>query len=222
MFRKILLLFILVSVHSKLLSQTKDVNFGYAKNSIVITPLMGLIEDSKPSIYYRRYLINDSTRFLSVRLGTEFLSNIENTFSTGLTTQTKGLNLKVGLEYGKRFGKSTLYYGGELSNSRYKGNGAIIYPDQNALFNNNSLLFDETSSILDEATLNVFAIVGFVGFKYKLADRISIGVESGIAYGWYSSELLYEDPFFGVDSENYEGTLSQLIPNRFIFVEFDF
>ncbi len=221
MYKKLLLLFLMISVQNILLSQNRDENYEYAKNSIVITPLMGLIEDSKPSIYYRRYLVNDSSRFLSLRLGTEFLSNIKHTFSTGLTAQTKGLNLKLGLEYGKRFGKSTLYYGGELSNSRYKGNGAIIYPDQNALFNNNSLLFNETSSIRDESTLNIFAIIGFIGFKYKLAERISIGIESSIAYGWYNSELLYANPIF-VDIENYKGNLSQVIPNRFIFVEFDF
>lgn len=221
MCKKLLLLFVLISVQNILLSQNKQENDEYAKNSLVITPLMGLIEDSKPAIYYRRYLVNDSSIFISLRLGTEFLSNIEHTFSTGLTAQSKGLNLKLGLEYGKRFGKSTLYYGGELSNSRYKGNGAIIYPDQNALFNNNSLLFNESSSIRDESTLNIFAIIGFIGFKYKLAERISIGIESGIAYGWYNSELLYANPIF-VESENYKGNLSQVIPNRFIIVEFDF
>jgi hypothetical protein len=221
MCKKLLVLFLLISLQNVLLSQNQDKNHKYPKNSLVITPLMGLIEDTKPSIYYRRYLVNDSVRLFSLRFGTELLSNVEHTFSTGLMAKTKGLNFKIGFEYGKKFRKSTVYFGGELSNSSYKGNGAIIYPDQNALFNNNSLLFNKSGSIGDEATLNIFAIIGFIGFKYELVDRISIGIESSIGYGWYKSKLLYADPFF-VASENYKGNLSQVIPNRFIFVEIDF
>ena len=167
-------------------------------------------------------MIINSSKFLNVRLGTELLSNVNHTYSTGLKEKMSSMNFKLGIEYGVNYGKSTLYFGGELSNSRYKMNGAILYPNQNALFNSNEINIDETSSIRDESTLNIFSIIGFLGFKYQIVNRINVGIESSIGYGRYNSELIYADPIFSVTKENYEGTLSQLIPNRFIFLEFEF
>lgn len=192
----------------------------FPKNSILITPLMGLIGDAKPSIYYKRYLINDSSKYFNLRIGTESFSNVNHTFSTGLKEKMRSSNLKVGSEYGLKFDKSTLYFGMDLSNTRYKMNGAIMYPDQNALFNSNNIIIREGFSSRDESTLNIFSLVGFLGIKFQVTNRIHVGIESSMGYGWYNSKLIFANPVFSVTEENYKGTLSQLTPNRFIFIEY--
>lgn len=220
--RPILFLLLLTSFQTLSIGQESEVDIGYLKNSILITPLMAVIDDTKSSIYYKRYLIRNSSKFLNVRLGTELLSNVNHTYSTGFKEKMTSINFKLGIEYGVNYGKSTLYFGGEFSNSRYKMNGAMMYPNQDALFNSNEINIDETSSIRDESTLKILSIIGFLGFKYQIVNRINVGLESSIGYGRYNSELIYADPIFSFTKNSLEGSLSQLIPNRFIFLEFEF
>lgn len=72
-----------------------------ARNSIVITPLGDLLNNSKSSIYYRRVLKSNSNKYLSLRLGTELFKSIKNEFSSGREEQSKSSNFKWGLEMGK-------------------------------------------------------------------------------------------------------------------------
>lgn len=213
----VLLMFLFQNYSSA--QEVKEPN-EFPKNSILITPLMGLIEDAKSSIYYKRYLINESSKYFNLRIGTELFSNVNHTFSTGLKKKMRSSNLKVGSEYGLKFDKSTVYFGMDLSNTRYKMNGAIMYPDQNALFNTNNINIREGFSSRDESTLNVFSLVGFLGIKFQVTNRIHVGIESSMGYGWYDSKLIYTNPVFSVTEENYKGTLSQITPHRFIFIEF--
>jgi len=202
-------------------SAQKDTTRTFPRQAIITTPLMSLIDDSKPSFYYRLYLINNESRVFALRLGTELLSSAENVFSTGVTDDYRSYNIKTGLEYGKRIRRSVIYIGGEYSFSQYKTNGAILYPLEGALFNLNNLTASQSVSRLDESTLKINSLIGFIGFKYELNKQLEVGIESGVGFGWYESELLYNDPSF-VRSENYEGKLRQFTPNRFIFLGYNF
>jgi hypothetical protein len=214
-----ILLFLSINIS---FSQELSNNSARSKNAILITPLMGLIEDTKSSIYYKRFLINNTSRYFNFRAGTEILSSVKHTYSTGRKEQFRAFNWKAGIEYGLRFNRSTFYFGGEIGNSRYKMNGAIMYPNQNALFNNNSIIIEESRSVRDASTLNIISAIGFLGFKYQIVDCFNIGIESGIGQGRYTAELIYDEPLFNIRSENYNGKLTQFTPNRFIFIEYIF
>jgi hypothetical protein len=215
-----LLILVLILIQDYSNAQETKGNSDFPKNSILITPLMGLIEDTKSSIYYKRFLLNNSSKYFNLRLGTELLSNVNHTFPSGLEEKMTSSNWKIGFEYGIKFDKSILYFGTDLSNTRYKMNGAIMYPNQNALFHSNNINIEESFSRRDESRLNIFSFIGFLGIKFQITNQINIGIESGIGYGWYNSELIYSDTILPGREQNYKGNLSQITPNRFVFLEF--
>jgi hypothetical protein len=187
----------------------KDSTRAMPRHAIVTTPLMNLINDSKPSFYYRLYLnkINDESKVAALRVGTELLSGIGNRAGSSITSEFRGFNIKLGIERGKRLGKSVIYIGAEYSYSRYTTNGAVLYPESGALFNLNNLVSE--SSGREESQLSIHSFIGFVGFRYELSQQFEVGIESALGYGWFENEF-------------YEGNIWQFTPNRFIFLGYNF
>jgi len=187
----------------------KDSTRTSPRHAIITTPLMSLNNDSKPSFYYRLYLnkINDESKVAALRLGTELLSGVENRAGSSATSEVRGFNMKLGLERGKRLGRSVIYIGAEYSYSRYITSNAILYPESGALFNLNNLVSE--SSGIDESKHNLHSFIGFVGFRYELSQHFEVGIESAIGYGWFENEV-------------YEAHIWQFTPNRFIFLGYNF
>ena len=83
-------------------------------NGIVVTPLMGLVNDQIPSIYYKRYLSHDTASYFNLRIGTESISRINYEYSTGLEMRFTNYNWKLGFERGWYRGNSSFYIGLEM------------------------------------------------------------------------------------------------------------
>lgn len=190
------------------------------KNSIIITPLGDLLNNSKSSIYYRRVLKDTSGKYISLRIGSEILNSIANEYSTGLKEKSSSLNFKFGIEIGKKIGKGVLYFGPEISYSTIKTNNATLLPNGNAIFSAHSIIVDEWSAI-DESSMNILSLVGFIGFKYYLTKPLSIGIESAFGIGRYESKANYDGDLFP-KGENDSGVLKDLAINRFVTLEYRF
>lgn len=192
------------------------------KNAILLTPLMGVIGDQKSSIYYKRLIKYSDDHYSAIRIGTELMTTYSYSSSSDQEEQMKSINLKAGLEYGKKWDKSILYWGGELSFTRYSSNTSIMIPLQNALFNTETIITGQEFSEVEKSTLDVYALIGFVGFKYRASKHIFIGIESGVGVGRYNSDLTFENPAFSLSNLPITGYLSQVVPSRFLFIEFQF
>ncbi len=70
----------------------------FPKNTIMATPLMGLIGDSKPSIYYKRLLYADGEKHFHLRAGTDLFSSITEDVNKGFLKDFAA-NRFVTLEY---------------------------------------------------------------------------------------------------------------------------
>ncbi len=191
------------------------------KNAIIITPLGDLVNNSKSSIYFRRKLKNDSKKILSIRIGTELFNSIDNEFSTGRKEKTSYWNLKTGLEIGKRFDKMIIYFGPEVSYTASSINSATLFPSTNAIFSKESFVAEEWDAI-DETTMSIFSIIGFVGFKYKLTKSIFVGVESAVGIGWYKSDQRYDSDLSFPQGDQHTGVIKDLSVNRFFLLEYNF
>lgn len=201
-------------------AQQDDSLGAYPKNEIMVTPLMGLINDSKSSLYYKRYLINDEKGYINARIGTELRYAFDIEYSTGLTERSTGSNWKLGIELGKRVSRSSFYLGLEVSSDRYKTNGGMLYPDQGALFTTDRLQFREFR-IRDESVLKVNSLIAFGGIRYELSRQFTLGLECALGRGWYEAELTYADPI-GVSGERFKGALTDFSVNRFISLSYGF
>jgi len=196
---------------------------AYPKNEIMLTPLMGLINDSKSALYYKRYLIHNQRGYLNARIGTELLYAFDIEYSTGLTERSTGFNWKLGMELGKRVNRTSFYLGLELGNDRYKTNGLMLYPDQGALFKTDRLQ-SRTFGVRDESVLKVNSLIAFGGIRYELNQQFTLGLEFALGRGWYDAELTYANPSFPfpVFRENFKGALTDFSVNRFITLGYGF
>lgn len=213
----IIIPFLLFSIPMLGVSQNKD-STDYKKHSIMITPLGDLLNNSKSSIYYRYTFVDDSKNYGSFRIGSELFNSISIGPPAGVEDRTSLWNLKAGLEFGKRFGKMILYYGPEISYSRIRISRADLIPSENIIFSTQAILADTHHSI-DGTRMNITSIIGFIGFKYKLTNSINIGIESGVAIGWYNSTLIYRSSTQRVVRE---GFIKDFAVNRFILLEYCF
>jgi hypothetical protein len=192
------------------------------KHSIIVTPLGSWINDNKPSVYYSMVLHYDSSNYLNMRLGTELFSAIKHRYSSGREARSSAYNFKIGLEYGRRLNRISVYFGSEYSTSRYKGEGFTFFPTENVLFSANAIDTESSISPLDKAEMRLNALIGFVGFRYHINPQLSIGIESAIGRAWYQSFLEYDNPFFGIGSERHRGTLNDFAASRFVTLSYGF
>lgn len=192
---------------------------SFPSNGILITPLMGLINDQIPSIYYKRYLVNDSTSYLNVRIGTEILNTTKHEFSAGWGERHTSFNWKLGMEYGVKFDRSSLYFGGEMSRTLIYTPGAYILPKSGALFSSAS--YDvRLLNARDRGSLRIFSLHAFVGFKYHLNQQFSIGTEAALGFGW--AETNWKVGPEQVPSSPHNSRLIDFNPVRFISLEYSF
>ena len=192
------------------------------KNTIMVTPLMGLIDDSKPAIYYKRLLHADSENYYNLRVGTGLFSSIANKYSAGLEYKTSSHNLMLGLEIGKRIDKVSIYFGPELSQTWARMDGATLFPDQNAIFSDNSITAMEWV-VVDRTNMSLFSLIGFFGVRYHITGALSVGLESALGVGWYKSTQHYQESnFSGVDKDTHKGFLKDFAANRFVTVAYSF
>lgn len=192
-----------------------------ARNSIVITPLGDLLNNSKSSIYYRRVLKSNSNKYLSLRLGTELFNSIKNEFSSGREEQSKSSNFKWGLEMGKEMDRMMVYFGPEMSYTVSKIEDATLFPNEDAIFSTESIIAEEWD-IVDETKMSLFSMIGYVGFKYKLTNSLLLGVESAVGIGWYRSNHGYDSNVFAPKREFHKGVIRDLSVNRFVLLEYRF
>lgn len=213
----ILLLFLLATIN--VFGQDSLV-VKHANNTIVVTPLGDLFNDSKSSIYYKRLLAVKSDHYISLRLGTELFNSIKHKYASGLEKKSKSYNVKMGLELGKSIKKLSIYYGGELSYSRMQMNGVSLIPSEGAIFHEKSIEVEEDTRI-DKTTLSLISIIGFVGLNYEIAKSLKLGIESGLGLGFYKSDQKYYD-FISLKGETHKGRIHDLSVNRFITLEYSF
>ena len=216
--KKSILLFLIIVLPILAFSQNNTFD-TLALNSFIVTPLGDLLNNSKSSIYYRRVLSYKSNKYLSVRIGTELFNSVSYEFSNTLEEKSSSVNFKFGVEMGKKINKMVLYAGPELSYTITKINNAKLLPAGNAIFSTESIMAEEWDFI-DESSLRVFSLIGFVGFKYQLLERLSVGIESAVALGLYQSEFNY-DSGSGTEEED-QGNIRDLAVNRFITLEYSF
>jgi len=188
-------------------------------NAILITPLGDALNNSKSSIYYRRVLKTNGNKYLGLRVGTELLNGIRNTFTSEVEERSSALNLKAGLEMGKEINRLELYLVPEISYTRASISNATLIPGETALFSTRSINAAALSAI-DETKLSLFSLIGCIGFKYKLTNSLLLGVESAIGLGWYSSTEQYDSRFF--EDKQRTGAIRDLAVNRFILLEYRF
>jgi len=214
---KTLITSLLILIFSCLSSAQSSENVIIPKNSIIITPLGDLLNNSKSSIYFRRVLIDNSEKYLSLRVGTELFNSIEKEFSSGKKEESSSRNFKSGLEIGKRVNKMIVYFGPEINYTASKTNGALLYPTGDAIFSTQSVIVEEWRSI-DKAKMSVFSMIGFIGFKYKLTNSLLIGLESAVGVGWYRASQVYDNGLFSKRN----GVIKDLSVSRFILLEYCF
>jgi len=221
--KRIVILLLTIYISTSCIAQEKDSLSTYPKHSVSITPLMSLLDDSKSAIFYRRYIEFDSTHYWSMRIGTEVLSSVSEVVSAQTRFSTSAFGFNIGLERGYYFKKSTFYFGAELSNYLYQTSGATILPAQDALFKVNRFLFESAYATRDRSSLNIFSLIGLMGFKYELNYHFSIGIESGLGIGFYNSTFTPINDFsFPRSIRRTKGKLFQFTPNRFLFLEYRF
>lgn len=215
--KRLIIPFLLLIIPMIGVSQDKDTP-DYKKHSIMITPLGDLLNNSRSSIYYRRTFVDDSKNYLSFRVGSELFNSISSGPPSGSKERTNLWNLKSGLEFGKRFDRMILYYGPELSYSSIKISRADLIPNENIIFSTQSILADEDYSI-NETSMAITSLIGFIGIKYRLTSSIFIGIESGVAIGWHNTILKYS---YSSQRVQREGFIKDFAVNRFILLEYCF
>ncbi len=218
--KNLFLAIIILAIPALCSAQATDID-SLPRNSIVITPLGDLINNNKSSIYYTRILNLEGDRYLSVRVGTELFNVISTEFSTGVEDKSSSWNLKSGLEFGRRMGKIVLYYGPEISYTAAKVTNASLFPTDEAIFSVNSLIAQERTS-LATTKLSLFSLIGFVGFKYQLTGSLSVGIESALGIGWFTSLGKYDSNSPLSTIERHKGVIADISVNRFISLEYRF
>ncbi len=197
-------------------SKAQNDNSPLPSNGIMVTPLMGLVNDQIPSIYYKRYFSHDTASYFNLRIGTESISRINYEYSTGLEMRFTNYNWKLGFERGWYRGNSSFYIGLEMVRTGIKTDGAYLMPEEGALFASGKYVVTE-SSTLEDGKLRVFSIVSFVGFRHHLNRHFSIGAEAAFGIGWFKSELNS-----AVISQEHKGRITDFTPVRFISLQYHF
>lgn len=221
--KRIIIFLLTIYTSSICFGQELDSLSTQLKHSVSITPLMGLLDDSKSAIFYRRYIKYDSAHYWNMRFGTEVLSVIREVYASGSRFSSSAFGFNVGFERGYFFNRTTFYFGVELSNYIYNTSGGTLLPTQDALFKVNRLQFETAFATRDKSSLNIFSVIGLLGLKYDLNKHISIGIEGGLGLGLFSSKFTPLNEFsFPRSISRIRGSLLQFTPNRFIFLEYKF
>ncbi len=196
---------------------------AFPQNSFMITPLGNTINDSKSSIYYMRIVQDSFTNYIGLRFGTELFNTINVELANDEEIKASIWNIKAGIELGKRIGKTVVYVGPEVSYSKATVTGATLSPTGNAIFSSEAI-FSQQSDQIDETTLSLFSLIGFVGVKYRLTGAISVGIESALGFGWFNTEQSYiSNRFSGTPADDRNtGTITDISAARFILLEYAF
>ncbi len=215
------LLFILLILCPILSSAQATANeiSGKQKASVMITPLGDLINDHKSSIYFKWNISKDPEKKKYFRVGTEMFNSISTEIRPGVEIKSNAYNLKMGLEFHKELSaKISTYFGPEISYDRYKTPESAFLLGNNSIFSNNAIGL-ETFGNIEESTLSIFSLIGFIGFKYKLIENLNVGIESAIGVGFFKTTTSYSSFF---DDESLDGEILDIAANRFIILEYNF
>lgn len=216
---RFLLPIVLISLCLNLYAQ--EDNSEFPSNGVVVTPLMGLINDQIPSFYYKRYFKNDSSSYSALRIGSEFISERRTQVPVGWKTRASGWNLKLGMEFGKRFDKSSFYYGAEISRTVINTMESFLLPRQGALFSTGK--YEERSAqFRDKGHMRMTGFIFFAGFRYQFNQHFSIATEAAFGIARARSILDYDRETTLAADEVYKIRLTEFIPVRFITVEYSF
>lgn len=189
-------------------------------NGFMITPLMGLIDDQIPTLYYKRYFVNDSSSYFNFRIGSEFLSKMKHEFSTGSEFHSSRANWKLGFEYGIYREKSSLYFGVEVGHTVIRSSGGYLIPLEGSIFKSNRYRAVETNHS-HRNRMRMVSLQAFIGFRYHLNQHFSLGAEAALGRGWFLSEIKY-DRDRQVADEKHNGRINDFIPLRFISLQYSF
>ena len=188
------------------------------RNSIVVTPLGDLINDNRPSIYFKRILGYKKEQLVSLRIGTEFFNSLSLDFSSDEKEKITAVNFKIGFEFSKVIDRLSIYYGPEFSLFTIRVDNHTLDPTAGILFSTNSIVANR-QNLIDNTTLSVFSLIGFLGFKYELTKSLTVGYESAFGFGRYN---INESSDFSAITETSNGFVSDLAINRFIWLGYSF
>ncbi|TVQ50506.1 MAG: hypothetical protein EA362_02265 [Saprospirales bacterium] len=211
----ILFIFLSLSLYAQ------DDNSSFPSNGIVVTPLMGLINDQIPSFYYKRYFTNDTSSYTALRVGSGFISERRTQVPVGWKTRASGWNLKLGMEFGKRFDRSYFYYGAEISRTVINTMDSYLLARQGALFSSGK--YEERSAqFRDKGYMRMTGFIIFAGFRYQFNQHFSIGTEAAFGIARARTILDYDRERTLAADEVFKIRLTEFIPVRFITVEYSF
>ena len=190
----------------------------FPSNGIMITPLLGLINDQILSLYYKRYLVNDTARYFNFRVGTELLSKVKHEFSAGREDKFSGVNWELWLEYGIRKENSSFYFGVELGRTVIETTGAWLIPEEGALFATGKYRINEFN-LSNDGRMRMVSLHAFVGFRYHLNTQFSIGTEAALGRGWFVSPINYGS---SLQVDEHTGRINDFTPVRFVSLQYSF
>ncbi|GEM_PF-967041 len=188
------------------------------KNIIMIAPLGHLLNGSKSSVYYKRILNEGGRTQLMLRAGTEGFGSFFSRFSTRVS-KVDVFNLKVGLEAEVDIGSVRLFFGPEISQTRYRTEeGQMRVRESNTLFNTSTIALNSDVAV-DNSQVRMTSGHLFFGFKVDISPTVLFGVEMAGGYGQFDVETELADTGNTITSS---GDRWDFNFARFIFAEFYF
>ncbi|MEM9921789.1 MAG: hypothetical protein AAF990_27040 [Bacteroidota bacterium] len=188
------------------------------RNTFMVTPFNGLINDATLSIYYKPLIQRDSVKSQYVRIGTEALRAFKLETSPGVDASFRAFNFKLGIETERKTGKrASIYYGPEISFSYFIADDVLLRPAAGILFFDNALIANELVGV-EESRMILFSLMAFAGFKYKLTKSFSVGVETALGVGFFNTDI----KLAGRADETEKGNIFDFAASRFIFIEYRF
>ncbi len=203
------------------------VNFGqylddipYPKNSLTVTPLMNLINDSRAYIIYKRNIQQADLTFINARLGTNGFQSQKNNSNQANINTSSSVNIILGVEFGWYNGKIDAYLGADYGYMYRKIQSGNIIPLSGFPFQESRYIYTEISSRNYKSELNLHNVIVTAGIKYNLYKSLFLGMESAVAL---SSYIVLAQSSNSISPQLiHNGNLLSFAPNRFIFIEYQF